>query len=152
MQGSPPSSNSLSSASVVGKPSCVSHIGAPTHPLSNPTFTHSSNVISVIFLLPMARRFRLPLCIYLIPVIRKPSARLAVLPCTPSAWKKWAPRQAVFSLAVCLPLFPFTLAVSLSHPHPFEMCSIRACRLMFLFRPGFASRLFTGVQGELYSK
>jgi hypothetical protein len=35
---------------------------------------------------------------------------------------------------------------------PFEMCGIRACRLMFLFRPGFASRLFTGVQGEVYSK
>jgi hypothetical protein len=33
---------------------------------------------------------------------------------------------------------------------PFEMCGIRACRLMFLFRPGFASRLFTGVPGELY--
>ena len=100
MHGSEPSSNSLSSASERGKPSWVSHIGAPTHPLSNPIFTQSSNVISVIFLLPMACRFRLPLCIYLIPVIRKPLARLAVLPCTPSAWKKWVPRQAVFSLAV----------------------------------------------------
>ena len=90
MHGSPPSSNSLSSASIVGKPSWVSHIDAPTHPLSNPTFTQSSNVISVIFLLPMACRFRSPLCIYLIPVIGLPLF----------AWKKWVPRQAVFSLAV----------------------------------------------------
>jgi hypothetical protein len=37
-------------------------------------------------------------------------------------------------------------------PCPFEMYSVRACRLMFFLSRLRPTRLFTGVPGELYSK